>query len=258
MQYLETQYNVIGYNAIGGGGLLFPLGPNSIPTQAIWPYMQQWHFDVQRDLARNTVLTVSYVGSKGTHLSDQRDFNQLLPVPASLNPYHPGQPISSNDCSTLTVNGAPVTGQVLNNLNVACGSDPNPYRPYTGFDNITGLEVQANSSYNAMQVSARHYLGHLQMSLAYTWSHSIDDSSDRFDANFVNSYDLRRTRASSNFDQRHLVTAQLQYTSGVGVAGGSLIDGIRGALFKGWTVTSQLTAGPTPSSGSSRRTRCGG
>src|SRR5581483_2251473 len=49
--------------------------------------------------------------------------------------------------------------------------------------------------------------------------------------------------APSSFNQRHLVTAQLQYTTGAGVAGGTLLDGIRGALWKGWTVTSQLTAG---------------
>jgi hypothetical protein len=40
---------------------------------------------------------------------------------------------------------------------------------------------------------------------AYTYSHSIDDSSDRSDANFVNAYDLAANRASSNFDQRHLL-----------------------------------------------------
>ncbi len=207
----STQYNIIGYTGIGGAGLLFPLGPTSIPTRAIWPYVQQWHFDVQRDLGERTVMTLSYVGSKGTHLTDQRDINQLFPVPASLNPYHAGQPISSNDCSTLTVNGAPVTGQALTNLNVACGADPNPARPFLGFGSITGLEDQANSSYNAMQISARHYIGRLNVSLAYTWSHSIDDSSDRYDTNFVNSYDLRASRASSNFDQRHLLNISYVY-----------------------------------------------
>jgi hypothetical protein len=40
--------------------------------------------------------------------------------------------------------------------------------------------------------------------LAYTYSHSIDDSSDRYDGGFVNSYDVALTRASSNFDQRHM------------------------------------------------------
>ena len=39
------------------------------------------------------------------------------------------------------------------------------------------------------------------------------------------------------------MTAQFQYTTGVGVAGGALVDGVKGALLKGWTVTSQLTAG---------------
>jgi Carboxypeptidase regulatory-like domain/TonB-dependent Receptor Plug Domain len=207
----STQYNIVGYTAIGGGGLLFPLSPNSIPTKAIWPYMQQWHFDVQRDLGQNTVLTVSYVGSKGTHLTDQRDFDQLFPVPASLNPFLPGQPITQANCDTSTVNGTPVTGQAAINLSVACGTNPDLFRRFQGFGHITGLEDQANSSYNAMQVSARRYIGHLNMSVAYTWSHSIDDSSDRYDGSFVNSYDLARSRASSNFDQRHLLTFNYVY-----------------------------------------------
>jgi hypothetical protein len=49
------------------------------------------------------------------------------------------------------------------------------------------------------------------MSLAYTWSHSIDDSSDRYDGSFVNSYNLRASRASSNFDQRHLLNISWVY-----------------------------------------------
>ena len=49
--------------------------------------------------------------------------------------------------------------------------------------------------------------------------------------------------APSNFDQRHLVTAQFQYTTGIGVRGGGMLDGRRAKLLNGWTVTSQLTAG---------------
>ena len=41
--------------------------------------------------------------------------------------------------------------------------------------------------------------------------------------------------APSNFDQRHLLTAQAQYTTGMGLGGGALLSGWRGALFKGWT-----------------------
>ena len=55
--------------------------------------MQQWHLDVQHELPDHTVVTVSYVGSKGTKLGRQRDLNQLLPLSASDNPYQPGQAI---------------------------------------------------------------------------------------------------------------------------------------------------------------------
>ncbi|MBV8707882.1 MAG: carboxypeptidase regulatory-like domain-containing protein [Acidobacteriaceae bacterium] len=209
-----TVYNIPSYTGItsAGTGTSGPLNVFSIPTKAIWPYVQQWNFSVQQTLPSHTLLTVAYAGSKGTHLTDQRDINQIYPLTAALNPYLPGQGISANDCGTLSVNGNPVTGQALNNLNVACGNtSPYFYRPYQGFGGITLLETQANSSYNALQVSARRNIGRLQASLAYTWGHSIDDSSDRGDSTFVNSYDLRATRASSNFDQRHLLNISYVY-----------------------------------------------
>ncbi len=113
----------------------------------------------------------------------------------------------------MTVNGNPVTGPAANNLNVACGNaiSPDIYRPYPGYGDITGKEYQANSSYNSLQVSGRRTVGRLQLSLAYTWSHSIDDSSDGNDGNFVNSYDLSSTRSSSNFDQRQLLNVSYVY-----------------------------------------------
>ncbi len=90
-------------------------------------------------------------------------------------------------------------------------SSPDIYRPYPGYGDIMAREFQANSSYNSLQLSARRYVGRLQLSVAYTWSHSIDDSSDGGDANFVNSYDLAANRASSNFDQRHLFNMSYVY-----------------------------------------------
>jgi hypothetical protein len=210
-----SQFNVASYSSIGGGGLLFPLSVNSIPNRAIWPYVQQWHLDAQKELPSNFVATVSYVGSKGTHLTQQRNLNQLFPV-TSGNPFTPGQPITSADCDSLSAsgtlaNGTPVTGQAATNLGIACGNDPNPSRPNVGFGNITRLEDQANSIYNAMQATVRRTLGDLTMSLAYTYSHSIDNSSDRYDGAFVNSYDLRTNRASSDFDLRHNLAISYVY-----------------------------------------------
>jgi hypothetical protein len=61
-----NQYNISGYANVGGQGLLFPLSTTSIPDRAVWPYVQQWHLDVQRDLFHNTIATLAYVGAKGT------------------------------------------------------------------------------------------------------------------------------------------------------------------------------------------------
>jgi hypothetical protein len=211
-----TQYNIVGYTSIGGSGLFGTLGPTAYAQQVRWPYVQQWHFDIQHDLAHNTVGTISYVGSKGTHLSDQIDLNQLLPVPRSQNPFNPGQPVTATDCGTVAnyglpnvsavVNGKTVTGLAAQDLSVVCGNAADPYRPYQGYNNISYIEQQANSIYNALQVSLRRTAGRSQITLAYSYSHSIDDSSDRYDTNFLDSYNLGLTRASSNFDQTHVLT----------------------------------------------------
>ena len=55
--------------------------------------------------------------------------------------------------------------------------------------------------------------------------------------------DLEAEYARSNFDQRHQVVATFEYTTGAGVLGGTLLDGMKGRLFKDWTFTSQLTTG---------------
>jgi hypothetical protein len=201
-----------GYTCIGGGGGVFlPFSVNNEPpaniqTVAQWPYVQQWNLSYQRELPKNFVGSVAYVGSKGTHLTDARDLNQLKSL-ADLgltNPYKKGEAIGANDCAALTTpSGAPITGQAAVNLGVACGNDADPSRPFVGFGTLEFLETQANSSYHAFQASVRRTLGSLIVNAAYTYSHSIDDSSDRGDARFVDSYNLRANRASSNFDQRH-------------------------------------------------------
>ena len=48
--------------------------------------------------------------------------------------------------------------------------------------------------------------------------------------------DLSAERGLSSFDQRHLLNVRLQYTTGMGLHGGTLLSGWRGALFKEWTV----------------------
>jgi hypothetical protein len=82
----------------------------------------------------------------------------------------------------------------------------------------------------------------------YTYARAYDNAAlgGRGQGNSViaqNWLDLSAERGPSNFDQRHLLTVQTQYSSGVGVRGGALLRGWKGTAFKGWTVISQLTAG---------------
>jgi len=250
-----VQLFIAGYTNLGGTSptgqpLIYPLGGGnsqltSITTKTQWPYVQQYHFDIQRELARDTMVVIAYVGSKGTHLSQQLDRNQLHSTPASQNPYAPGQYISSDDCNDVSNspatlgNGTLVTGQALLNLNVACGNvNVDMFRPYQGYDSIYGIVGGANSTYNALQVSGRRNAHGLQLTVAYTYSHSIDNSSDRYDSAFVDSYNLNAYRASSAFDQRHIFTASYIYNLPIFQHS----RGLTGSLLGGWQVSGITTA----------------
>ncbi len=248
-----NQTQIVGYSNIGstaGGSTQFPLNVNSIPNKVTWPYMQQWHLDVQHDLAHNTVGTLSYVGSKGTHLTRQSDLNQLFPTPLNQNPYASGEAIGPNDCGTTfdalgvpknatTPSGVPVPYGGLGvlspavNLGVgACNTLADPFRPFPGYGTITHLELKSSSIYHALQASLRRSVGQLTLGGAYTWSHSIDDSSDRGDGSLVNAYDFPANRASSTFDERHVFN--FSYVWDLPFFRGS---GLRHAALGGWELT---------------------
>jgi hypothetical protein len=58
-----------------------PVGANVIyvPHTQPTPYMYQWNFDIQRELSKNLVLDVAYVGTAGVHLTGSTNINQGAP-----------------------------------------------------------------------------------------------------------------------------------------------------------------------------------
>jgi hypothetical protein len=107
-----------------------------------------------------------------------------------------------------------VGAQVATNLAVACGSDPNPFRPFLGVGNITRLDNGAGSGYNALQAQLRRSVGSLVVNVAYTYSHSIDDASDGGvfgDGGILDAFNPAIFRTSSNFDQRHSFSTSAVY-----------------------------------------------
>lgn len=230
------QSPVLGSGPPPPAGVAFPIDVTSIPTKAIWPYAQQWSFGFQRELPKAFVVNLAYVGSKGTHLTVERQLNQLKPLPLSENPFGPNEPLTIADCTInpslgsginpgdgihpfLLQNGTQVTPQdpAYMYLQAAC-TNPNipnvnslPGRPYPGLARVLSLQNVADSNYHALQFTVRHSSGPLTAGLSYSYSHSIDDASDRSDPILVDSYNLRENRASSSFDERHLLNISYVY-----------------------------------------------
>jgi hypothetical protein len=228
-------------NALPGA---FPINVTAIPTQTKYSYSQQWSLSVQRELPHSFVTTFAYVGSKGTRLTVERQLNQLQPLPAALNPFALHEPFllavpgaSVADCDNVTTDPTKPVFTLQNgitispnnpasiNMQVACQGQSsnaqahpvlplaNTFRPYPGLGEIFSLQNGADSSYHGFQTTIRRTRGPLTAGVAYSFSHSIDDSSDRTDPTFVNSLDLRSNKASSDFDQRHLVNVSYVYSA---------------------------------------------
>jgi hypothetical protein len=205
-----------------------PCSSVSADTYAIDPnfrvgYAQTWQLAVQRDLPGALQTTATYLGVKGT-----RGVQEFLP-----NTYPIG---AASPCP-----GCPL-----------------------GFEYRTSGGDSTRES-GQLQLRRRLRAG-FTASMLYTYSKSIDDDaflggqghvvaasttqgqSDSAPAtpsasiaqNWLN---LRAERSLSTFDQRHLINVQVQYTTGQGLEGGTLMNGWGGKLYKEWTLLTQITAG---------------
>jgi hypothetical protein len=149
------------------------------------PEVYQWHLDVQHMLPQNTLLDVAYVGTQARHLS----------ILANLNELQPGTCLGA----TVSTNDAP-----------AC---VNKNLPFAGFSNsnFTYQLNEANSSYNALQISAQRRMTHnLMFTLAYTFANWIDDGS-AISSSIVDHYDLAYNRGPADSLRHHSLTLTYVY-----------------------------------------------
>ena len=58
---------------------------DTIPRNLVNPVTQQWNLDIQRELPGKMILTVAYVGTRGTHLFANQDFNPTVNYGDRLN-----------------------------------------------------------------------------------------------------------------------------------------------------------------------------
>lgn len=180
------------------------------------PLIHQTDIVFERQIAHNTAVSVSYLGSFGKNLPNFVDVN--LPAPAG--------PV------TFTVNGGPFSGQTFQSP-IFVGARPN-----AAFAQITEIRSDVFSKYNALVLQANRRLSNgLQFQVNYTLSRAFDNgqSSVTFTSNNLpfNAFNQQAENALSSFDRRHKFVASVVYNTSFA----SMKDNKVGrAIFNGWTI----------------------
>jgi len=217
---VSVQYNSTSCKLTLAAGFV-PCPPTTQDSFAVDPnfrvgYAQTWQLAVQRDLPGALQMTATYLGIKGT-----RGVQEYLP-----NTYPSG---ATNPCPSCP------SGYV--------------YRDSNGDSTRESASLQLR----------RRLRSGFTATIQYTYSKSIDDDSalggqgpvaagaasqtlatPTIAQNWLN---LRGERGLSTFDQRNLLNVNMQYTTGMGIGGGTLLEGWRGRVLKEWTVLGQIVAG---------------
>jgi hypothetical protein len=168
------------------------------------PYSEHYEFSIQRQIAADTVVTVSYVGNQAHRLVtsvEANPTNQALCLflsdpnnlaPNSAGPCGPFSETPPFDSTTATSTPwVTASGEVIPAVR--------PLGPL--FDTNPFVSTVANSRYNSLQVSASRNTTSLSFLLGYTYSKCMDNASGLQDSTYP--FDPRRSIALCNFDVTH-------------------------------------------------------
>jgi hypothetical protein len=204
-------------------GLLTNLGqnhPDSIDRNSIRSsYMQQWNFNIQRELPGRIAMEASYTGSKGTKLTDLGwNMNQLTVDNLALGTQL--QQRVANPFAGIVSSGPLAAAQVTR---------AQLLRPYPHYLNVMNFRpTSASSIYHALQVRVqKDFASGLSFLLAYTNGKQIDDSvgvgAAGAEPGHQDIYNRRASRAVSPQDisQRLVVSFNYELPFGKGKALGS-------------------------------------
>lgn len=195
--------NILVANPYGGTGS--PAIPNASWVENPFRdgYMQQWNFNIQRQVSNSIGVTASYVGSKGTHLDRAYDYNEPAPT----------------------------------------ASFTQALRKYPTYAAINVRSPGASSVYHALQLSAeKRFSRGLSFLTSYTFSKSIDDGS-LWNGSAVAVTNFRLERGLSTFDSRHRFIASYTYDLpfGHGRTFGTQSSAVVNALLGGWQSNGIVT-----------------
>src|SRR5579864_8413980 len=182
---------------------LFSLDPNFTN-----PNVQHWQASIQQELGWNAVLEVAYAGSKGTHLYEFRNLNE---IPASTNP--------------------------------SANYNAERLRPYLGND-LTFWCSCDSSTYSALQTKLEKRLSSgLSFLTAFTYGKSIDEQSQaslgfHSGGGFRDNNNPQWEKGPSDYDQKYRFVNSFSYTLPIGQGKALLgsLHGIGNTLIGGWEL----------------------
>jgi hypothetical protein len=236
------------------------------------PYVNQWNLSIQRQIFRDTVLEVSYVGNQGIHMFRMINANQSMvspdfvagfraaqggvrtgvvgkildtygaTLPSSVTTLFTNNDIGGfvNSIDTGVLNG--VTGGRLTAAGLSQGYFHNPQ-----FSTGALACSCTTSSYNSLQVSVnRRFSKGFMTQVNYTFAKSLDDVSD--DTNGAgttfllprDSTNIRLDRGRSSFDVRHQLRGGIVYELPFGKGKPWLSHGLGALIAGGWTTSTIL------------------
>ncbi|HEV2115679.1 MAG TPA: carboxypeptidase-like regulatory domain-containing protein [Terriglobales bacterium] len=197
----------------------------AVPFHWVVGTTQQWNLTVQRDLFRNWVMELGYVGTKGSRLRSTTDDGQAT----LATPTHPV--VIPYNCAT----GGPGSCTIIDST----ASNAPARARYLGINAVDFEDFAPNSDshYSSLQASlARRFSKGLYFQGAYTYAKSIDDvstASVAFVTRVNDQLNARASRGLSDFDRRHRFVAsavyQLPFFSGS--------HGFTKAVLSGWETS---------------------
>jgi hypothetical protein len=208
------------------------VGSASIQAAAIdphqgTPYSPQWSFNIQRTLAKDTVLEVGYLGAAGIHLEQNVQVNNSMPGTAVKRPYFGltlDPSIQAELAFSATASVVPVT--TIN------------YFPHS-----------AQSNYHALTARFEHRFSYVQVLSSFTYSKAISNAPQyRNDGGITgdensppqNSFDLAADRGLAYFDTKFRSVTSVVYDLPFGTGKKMLSKGVAGSVLGGWQVSGEL------------------
>jgi hypothetical protein len=216
------------YGQAGGTGCPGPLNTLGIfglavPRHFVVPSTQQWNLTVQRDLGKQWVLEVGYVGTHSIHLRETRDALQSQDA-TPTNPVDIASPFCNPSPCVITTNTFD---------NAVARSRAQGINGYAGFQLFAN---DAYSHYNSLQTTVSRRWGAGYFQAAYTFSKSTDATSTgntAFNTAFNDESTLNDSRGLSDFDRTHRLAVSYRYD----LPFFKSAEGLTHRLLAGWGIS---------------------